>query len=172
MADLGRGSDRLYFKYKSIPRLTKDGKYVYVRKPVIEVTFRRFSESKDENNREMKLNTLIDSGADWSFLPLEIAKVLRLDIDESEERIRTIAGEAKAYKSKVYVEIPRAGKIPVPVGFVNVHVMPNEVGQDHPSFVILGRKDFFEKFEVTINESAQFVTLKNIHTNRIKKTRF
>lgn len=132
MVDLGRGYDRLHFKYKSIPRLTKDGKYIHVRKPVIEATFRRFSESKSENNREIKLNALIDSGADWSFLPLEIARLLRLDVDESEERILTIAGETKVYGSKVYVEIPRSGKLSVPVGFINVHVMPHEVDKTIP----------------------------------------
>lgn len=94
-------------------------------------------------------------------------------MDTTDERILTIAGHTNVYSSKVYVEIPRFGKLPVSVGMVNVHVMPHEVGDAQvPHFVILGRKDFFEKFEITINESAQYVVLKDIHKDRTKKTRF
>ncbi|MGB9002754.1 MAG: aspartyl protease family protein [Nitrosotalea sp.] len=156
-----------------MPRWTKDGKLIHVKKPVIEVTFRKFSEAKNSENREIRMNALIDSGADWSFLPREIATTLHLDIDTADERILTIAGDINVYNSKVYVEIPRFGKLPIPVGFVNVHVMPHEVGETQvPHFVILGRKDFFEKFEITINESAQYIILKDIHKDRSKKTRF
>jgi hypothetical protein len=56
---------------------------------------------------------------------------------------------------------------------INVHVMPHEVNNMQiPHFIILGRKDFFEKFEITINESAQYVILKDIHKDQSKKTRF
>ena len=92
MADTGRKKDKLYFKYKSLPRWDKEGKLFYVKKPCIEVIFRKYSESKDEQNREIRLNALIDSGADWSFLPLEIAETLRLDIDKGEHKILTVAG--------------------------------------------------------------------------------
>jgi hypothetical protein len=173
MVDKGRGSDKLHFRYKSIPRWTKDGKSIHVKKPAIEITLRKNSERKDqETNREIRINALIDSGADYSFLPLEIANGLRLDIDKSENKILTIAGEVSVYTSKVFVEIPRAEKLPVPVGFVNVDIMPNEVGQKFPQFVILGRKDFFEKFEVTFNEPGQLITLRDLHADQIKKTRF
>jgi hypothetical protein len=50
--------------------------------------------------------------------------------------------------------------------------MPYEVGKNYQQLVILGRKDFFEKFEITINESAQHVILRSIHNERPKKTRF
>lgn len=73
MVDIGRGTDKLHFHYKSLPRWTQDGKLTHVKKPVIEVTFRKFSEVKSLENREMRINALIDSGADWSFLPREIA---------------------------------------------------------------------------------------------------
>ena len=53
MVDRGRGTDKLHFHYKSLPRWTQDGKITYVKKPVIEVTFRKFSEVKSPENREM-----------------------------------------------------------------------------------------------------------------------
>ena len=173
MVDKGRGTDKLYFHYKSLPRWAKNGELVHVKKPVIEITFRKFSETKNEENRELRLNALVDSGADWSFLPKEVATALRLEVDTKDEKILTIGGDTTVYTSYVYVEIPRFAKIPVPVGMVNVHVMPHEVDEKQmPNFVILGRKDFFEKFEVTINETAQYITLRDIHKNETKKTRF
>lgn len=173
MVDKGRSTDKLYFRYKSLPRWTVDGTITHVKKPVIEITFRPFSESKSAENREVRVNALIDSGADWSFLPLEIANALHLEIDTSDMKVLTIAGNISVYTSKVYVEIPRHGKPPISVGDVSVHIMPKEVDErQSPNFVILGRKDFFEKFEVTINETAQYITLRDIHKNETKKTRF
>lgn len=173
MVDRGRQSDKLVFKYKGIPRWDIEGNQVLVKKPVIEVTFRRFGERKDtESNRELRMLALVDSGADWSFIPLEIAEALRLDIDKSDNKILTIAGEEQVYQTQVYVEIPRRGKLPVTVGTVNAYVMPHESGEHVPQFIILGRKDFFEKFEVTINENAQFIILKDIHKDRIKQSKF
>lgn len=172
MVDTGRRKDKLYFKYKSLPRWDKEGKLYYVKKPCIEVIFRKYSESKDEQNREIRLNALIDSGADWSFLPLEIAETLRLDIDKGEHKILTVGGEQSVFSSKVHLEIPIKGSSPLIVGTINVDIMPHEIGKKMAQFVILGRKDFFEKFEITINESAQYVILKDVHSERLKKTRF
>jgi len=108
---------------------------------------------------------LVDS-ADVSFIPLEIAQTLRLDVDESE--ILTIAGVTTVYQTKVHVEIPRKGKLPVNIGMIHADVMPHESGEQIPEYIILGRKDFFEKFEVTINETAQTVILRDIHKERAK----
>lgn len=121
----------------------------------------------------MRLNALVDSGADRSFLPKEVAEALRLDIQTTDQRILTIAGDTDVFESKVYAEIQRYGKLSLPLGFINVFVMPHTVKETQvPHFVILGRKDFFEKFEITINESAQHITLKDIHKDRAKKARF
>ena len=147
MVDRGRRSDKLYFRYKSIPRWDIHGNPVYIRKPIIEVIFRKHAERKDsDDNREVRINALIDSGADWSFIPLEIAETLRLDIDRSDARILTVAGVTSVYQTKVHVEIPIKGKRPVDVGMINAYVMPHESGEHVPEYVILGRKDFFEKF--------------------------
>jgi hypothetical protein len=173
MVDFGRGTDRLHFHYRALPHWDKNGKIIYIKKPAIEITFRKYSEKKGSDNRELRLNALVDSGADRSFLPKEIADALRLDIQTTDQRILTIAGETNVLESKVYAEIQRYGKLPMPIGFINVFVMPHTVKEIQvPHFVILGRKDFFEKFEVTINETSQYITLRDIHKDQTKKTRF
>lgn len=173
MVDQGRKRDKLFFRYRSVPKWDKDGNPIRNKKPVIEVVFRKYSDSKNpETNREIRLLALVDSGADWSFLPLEIAEILRLDIEKEGARIMTISGESDVFSAKVHIEIPSQSFLPLSVGTINVHVMPYEVGKNYQQLVILGRKDFFEKFEITINESAQHVILKNIHKERPKMTRF
>ncbi|MFZ1077552.1 MAG: hypothetical protein WAN47_09030 [Nitrosotalea sp.] len=173
MVDIGRGTDKLHFHYKSLPHWDKNGKLINIKKPAIEITFRKFSEKKSLENRELRLNALVDSGADRSFLPKEVTDALRLDIQTTDQKILTIAGDTNVFESKVYAEIQRYEKLPIPIGILNVFVMPHNVKETQvPHFVILGRKDFFEKFEVTINESAQYITLKDIHKERAKQTRF
>ena len=178
MVDKGRFGSNIHFKYKTELRPTKSGMWVRVPKPKLEIIFRKFAESKDpEKNREIKFNALIDSGADYSFFPLEIANMLRLDIDQSDEKISTIIGETTIFKSKVHVEIPIYKKRPVVVGMVETFVMPHEIqGKRTPEdFIILGRKDFFEKFQITFNESMKTITLKEfrkpIDTERPGKKR-
>ena len=171
MVDRGRQADKIVFKYKVIPRWNEQGKPIIVKKPVIEITFRKFSESKGEDNREVRMLALIDSGADISFIPLEIAQTLRLDIDESDNKILTIAGITSVFQTKVYVEIPIKGKRPVDVGMIHADVMPHESGEHIPEYIILGRRDFFEKFEVTINETFQTITLRDSHKDRLKPTK-
>lgn len=173
MTDQGRRKDKISFRYRSIPRWDKDGNLIRSKKPVIEVTFRKYSDPKNpETNPEVRMLALIDSGADWSFLPLEVAEILHLDIEKEGAKIMTIAGDADVFSAKVHVEIPLDSHFPLNVGMVNVHIMPYEVGKNYQQLVILGRKDFFEKFEVTINESRQYVMLKDLHKERVEKTRF
>jgi len=164
VVDKGRQSNKLYFRYKAVPRWDKHGNVSYHKKPTIEVIFRRFAEHKDvKNNREVKMLALIDSGADSSFIPLEVARTLRLKLDESDVTILTVAGETKVYQTKVYVEIPIKGKMSVTVGDVNAYVMPHESGKNMAQFVILGRIDFFEKFDVAISETNQSIVLRAAH---------
>jgi len=173
MVDLGRRKDKLDFKYKALPRWTKEGKEVQIKKPVIEVVFRKFSERRDaEKNREVRMLALVDSGADLSFIPMEVAEYLRLDIDKSEFPILTAAGRTSVYKTQVHVEIPRRGKLPIPIGLLNAFVMPTETGKYMPHYVVLGRQDFFDKFEITINERAQTIRLKRLHSDEVKTTKF
>lgn len=172
MVDQGRRKDKLHFKYRSIPKWDKDGNEIRNKKPVIEVIFRKYSDRTDpETNREIRLLALIDSGADWSFLPLEVAELLHLDIEKEGAKIMTIGGNVDAFQAKVYIEIPLDSHFPLQVGMINVYIMPFEVGKNYQQFVILGRKDFFEKFEVTINETGQYVTLKDLHKERTKPTK-
>jgi len=173
MVDKGRSSDKINFKYKTEYVPNKDGDYVPVEKPKIEVVFRRFSETKTKNNKEFRTFALIDSGADYSFLPKQIAELLHLDIDESDQRIYTIAGELKVWTSQVHVEIPLRGKRPIQVGMIDLHIMPFDVEEKYlQKLIILGRKDFFDKFSITFNEHTKSIMLKDSHANPIKKTRF
>jgi hypothetical protein len=172
LVDQGRRKDKIHFKYRSVPRWDKDGNEIRTRKPVIEAIFRKYSDRKDpKTNPEIRLFALVDSGADWSFLPLEVAELLHLDMEKEGAQIMTIGGSVNTFQAKVHVEIPLDSHFPLQVGMIHVHIMPYEVGKNYQQFVILGRKDFFEKFEITINEAGQFITLRDLHKERTKPTK-
>ena len=172
MVDQGRRKDKLFFRYRSVPKWDKDGNLIRNKKPVIEVVFRKYSDSKNpETNREIRLLALVDSGADVSFLPLEVAETLHMDMEKEGVKIMTIGGEIEAFSAKVHAEIPLDSHFPLRIGTLHVSIMTHEVGKNYQQFVILGRKDFFEKFEVTINETGQYVMLKDLHKEQTKKTR-
>lgn len=171
MVDTGRRHDKLNFKYKTEYVPDEHGREIPIQKPKIQVTFRRFAETKDvENNREFPTFALIDSGADYSHLPLKIASdILRLDIEETDQKILTIAGEAKIFKSKVYVEIPMKGQRPISVGMIDIHIIDKEIDEKHLNkLIVLGRRGFFEKFEITFNEKAKFMTLIDNHNDELR----
>lgn len=173
MVDKGRSSNKIHFKYKTEYVPNQDGEYVPVEKPKIEVVFRRFSETKREDNREFRTFALVDSGADYSFLPKQIAELLHLDIDESDQRVYTVNGETNVWTSKVHVEIPLRGKRPIQVGMIDLHIMPHDVEEKYlQKLIILGRKDFFDKFAITINEHTKSITLVDTHKDELKKKRF
>jgi len=169
MVDRGRFGDKLNFKYKTEYFQTSKGTQIPKQLPKIQIIFRRFAESRDiENNREFPTFALVDSGADLSHLPLKIANLLRLEIEDNGEKILTVAGEVRVFNSKVHVEIPRHGLRPVQVGMINLMIIDKEVEDKHVSkLIILGRKDFFEKFEITFNESSKYLVLRDLHKDEI-----
>lgn len=170
MVDIGRRSDKLYFRYKAETAETLNGKEVQILKPKIQVVFRRFSESRDpEKNREFPTFALVDSGADYSFLPLKIAHILRLDIEETEEKILTIAGPANVFRSKVHLEIPQRGMRPVIIGEIPIHILAQEVDEKYLyKMIVLGRNGFFEKYLITFNETGKNMMFKDIHKDEQK----
>ena len=65
-----RNSDKLHFKYKAVLVKNEDGKVIPIKRPSIEVIFRKFSEHTDpKTNPEFRTLALVDSGADICFIP-------------------------------------------------------------------------------------------------------
>ena len=138
----------LVFKYKKIERPPP---IPPIFSPVIPVTLKSEKEQVD-------VIALVDSGADTCAIPKGIAEILCLDLSGEVKPILGVGGEGKSVTSKMTVIIQhRHEKYMIPV---EVKVILDS----HDKFpVILGRKNFFEYFEITFKEAEKKIVLKKVY---------
>ena len=104
--------------------------------PLIPITLRA--------QQELTLYALVDSGAVISLFPEDIAKAIGLELDRGEELYLTGAGGYIKGRLIPNVEaVIEEFKIQIPIVFVPY--TPIELA-------VLGRKGFFEAFEITFRE--------------------
>ena len=105
-------------------------------------------------NPEFRTFGLVDSGADVSFIPRGIAKILCLDLDNATiKATESASGEFKTYRTSMYLEIIYK-KHRVDVGVVNVVVpQTDHTTKDLERQILIGRRDFFDKYKITFNEA-------------------
>lgn len=143
----------LHFKYKPIDR--PDGRVV--KSPSIPVTL---------IGKMIKYDVigLIDSGADISVIPRDMADLLGLDLkNKSIEESRGIGGKVRTIETsmKIIVEGKKSHEkysLTLPV---------NVILDGDPPPLLLGRAGFFDNFVITFDESKQKVKLKKINPNRL-----
>ncbi|MGI0086911.1 MAG: hypothetical protein ACREBI_02975 [Nitrosotalea sp.] len=165
--------EKMHFKY--ITELVEDEKTKQMVPTIprlkIEVVFRKYSEAKDlATNPEFRTHGLVDSGADTSFIPRQIAEILQLELrEEDKKKSKSASEEFWTYRTKVHLEIMYKGRRVV-VGTVDVSV-PEQPAQssDIQKMVLLGRAGIFEQYEITFNESSKVVTFKKIHKSKVKR---
>ncbi len=131
------------FKYKELP-----GKKGSNHKcPAIEVIF------QGKSKFAQKIVALIDSGADLSVIPLDLAKFLNVDLSMNESISHGIGGKVKSKRSKIKVSVNGDRR-------KYTFEIPIEVILEGNPPVILGRQGFFDKFEITLIEAEQKIKLK------------
>jgi len=157
-----RNTNKLHFKYKSDLFKNDNGNVIPVKRPRIEVVFRKFSEhTNPETNPEFRTLALVDSGADICFIPRSIANILKLDIDEATKKESIGAGgKFTTYKTKVFLEIFYKGER---IGVDTVDVVFPE--KDPPNVeikrnILIGRKGLFDKYQITFNEKQKTLDFK------------
>lgn len=168
-----RGSEKMHFKY--IVEMIEDektGKMIpSIPRPKIEVVFRKYSEAKDlELNPEFRTHGLVDSGADTSFLPRQIAEILKLPLEEKDKKkSKSASEEFWTYRTKVHLEIMYSGR-KIPVGTVDVSVPEKPaLSGDVEKMVLLGRSCFFDQYEITFNDSSKVINFKKLSKHRVKR---
>lgn len=104
--------------------------------------------------REFVTDGLLDSGATVTTIKEEIAGALGIPARRMpKESILTAGGVLEGYKYKIGVQVLEEKPFECEVLFAS---MPKT------SFNVLGRKDFFERFEVTFQEKAKQVKLTSL----------
>ncbi|MEK6852583.1 MAG: retropepsin-like aspartic protease [Nanoarchaeota archaeon] len=144
----------LTFRYKRVKRPNN----VEVNSPSIPVTL-------SGDGGKYTFVALLDSGADVSAIPQEVAELLGLDLSGKKEDAAGIGGKVPAVQSKVFLEIGKPHEIykfdlPVKV-ILNKGIVLD--GQEIP--VLLGRAGFFDKFVIILDQKEERVTLKRNSSN-------
>lgn len=112
------------------------------------------------NKRAMNFMGLLDSGADYSVMPKDLAEFLGVDLSAKPEHVRGLSEETTAIPAKINIVVQKGHeKYKLLVEF---RVIKN-ADEDIP--LIIGRKDFFENFKITFNESEEKITLKKVNLN-------
>ncbi len=134
------------FKYKKIERPAPlDPNYT----PSIPVTL-------INNGKSVDVVALLDSGADVSFIPRGIAEILDIDISKG-KRTPTVGlgGEIETIDAKISVLVQNAHER---YRFSIATKIPVEDKDRFP--IILGRRDFFDKFDIVFKEKERKIILR------------
>lgn len=131
------------FNYKILPDKFTNG----TKKPIVRVTLR------GNNQTPLEVIGLLDSGADVSVIPKGLADYLNLKLGPKDIS-KGIGGEISIQNSSFQITVQQKHEI---YHFENV---PVQVAEDDTMPIIIGRKGFFDKFIVIIDEAKEVVRLK------------
>lgn len=135
------------FRYKEFDR--PDGHAIVG--PYIPLTVKGPIESMD-------MVFLVDSGADYTVIPIELAEILGLDLSGHREQTSGVGGTIYTKETSMIVQVKNAHEnynIKVPI-----HVILKRDSKIPP---LLGRKKFFDAFQITFNQKERKIILKRHH---------
>src|SRR3989338_10459717 len=118
----------LNFKYKKVKRFNN----VDIKSPSIPVVLSGVGS-------KYQFIALLDSGADISVIPKEVAELLGLDLSGKKEEARGIGGKVPAIQTKMNIELGKPHEI-------HIHNIPVKVildGKDEEISILLGSAAFF-----------------------------
>ncbi len=142
----------IIFRYIHIPR--PDGS---LRKaPFIPIKVR------DKSGKPLKIIALLDSGADDTVIPKDLANILGLKEQKEETETAGIGGKVKVKKTRFnFIVEGKKEKYPISV--------PALVIQDEDADIplLLGRHGFYENFHITFKQNEEKVVLKKINPKEV-----
>lgn len=142
----------IIFRYVHIPR--EDG--TLRRAPFIPIY------TRNRLGKLIKVIALVDSGADDTVIPLNMAKILGLRQQEAEGETKGIGGKVKIKKTKFHFRI-KGERESYPLE-VDALVLQDEK-MDTP--LLLGRNGFFENFHITFRQDEEKIVLKKINPVKV-----
>ncbi len=96
---------------------------------------------------------LLDSGADYTVIPLALAEILGLDLSKPKEKTKGVGGEIETIPTRMNVNLkgPHENyKLSIPT-----HVILNKDSDVPP---LLGRAGFFNEFHILIDQRRGKIT--------------
>lgn len=106
---------------------------------------------------------LLDSGADYSVIFEEHARILGIDSSKLKSTtVQGVGGASSARLAVISVHLKGPGERRTFALELPFMILPKHA-ENHP--ILLGRSVFFEKFEITFNELEKTLTLKPLSEN-------
>ena len=139
--------------YKFKKEKLDDGSYVS--RPRILVTLKGNKDSVD-------IPALIDSGADTSVIPNQVAKAVGLDMEGEKTKIYTYLESTDVIKSKAnFIFVGRVMRESVIVNNISV-LIDIENGDEEEQEIILGVDGIFDNFDITFKKSKNKIIFKKV----------
>lgn len=134
----------IVFRYKSVKR--PDG--TEVKTPSIPILF--------DGEEKFETVALLDSGADISAMPKDVAELLGLDLGGKRTPAYGIGGKVDSVETSVRITVEKghehyAFQMPIKV-----------ILGDYDFPILLGRAGFFDKFIISFNQAKEKVLLKQV----------
>jgi hypothetical protein len=124
--------------------------FKYEEYPLIQIRFAH------KNKKTPLIEALLDSGGDFIVIPLPIAKYLGAKLKKAES-VNTAGGVTTLFKTKLDIIIGKSKKKKLVYKGLEVFVLDKE---DIP--VLVGRRPFFEDFEITFKKHKKQLVLKKV----------
>lgn len=140
----------IIFRYAKVPR--PDGSLRNA--PFIPITLRTHA------GKHLNMIALVDSGADTTVIPSDLAELMGLKLSSTYEDTGGIGGLVRAKRSRMSFIIKKGRE----KHSLYVPVLVLEPKSDIP--VILGRHGFFEKFHITFKQDQEKISFKKIQPKK------
>lgn len=132
----------IVFKYKNVKR--PDG--TLVKTPSVPITF--------IGKESLDVTALLDSGADISVIPKEIAEILGLNISGDVTPAYGIGGKVNSVETKVNILIEKGHER------YNFSIPIKVILDEYDFPILLGREGFFNNFVISFDQKEERVMLK------------
>jgi len=142
----------IIFRYVHVPR--RDGTLRHA--PFIPLLI------TNKFGRTMKIIALLDSGADTTVIPKDLAEVIGLKEKKTDSETGGIGGKVKVKESKLRFRIAgnrESYSLEVPA------LVLQDADADVP--LLLGRHGFFEQFNITFKQNEEKIVLKKISPKKV-----
>ena len=135
----------LTFKYKRVKRPNN----TEIKSPSIPLTLWG-------RGQRFEFIALLDSGADISVVPKEVAELLGLNLNGKTEEARGIGGKVPSVQTDINIEL---GKPHEKYSFsIPVKIILKDDEEEFP--ILLGRAGFFDKFVIIFDQKEEKIILK------------
>lgn len=136
----------LTFKYKRVKRPNN----VEIKSPSIPVSLWGVGQ-------RFEFIALLDSGADVSVIPKDVAELLGLDLSGKREEARGIGGKVQTVQTRINLELGKPHE-KYTFNSMPIKVILEDGNMEIP--ILLGRLGFFDRFTITFNQKEEKIILK------------